>query len=252
MRIGPILLAAVAAAALIVDSGPGQVPAPVQAPPPPATPVKPVPQPPDVAALRVGRDGQPSQMFLNMHESFLRRGKSGPMGVLFIGDSITQIFAGSWGKEVWAKDFTPLQAANFGIGGDCTQHVLWRIEHGELDGISPKVVVLLIGTNNLGGHDPAGSVLKGVCAIVAAIQAKLPRSSLIVMGIFPRWDRYRGAVETVNQGLARLDDGGQTRFLDIGPKLPREDYAPDSVHINAKGYQVWSDAVRPLVVKMMK
>jgi lysophospholipase L1-like esterase len=213
-------------------------------------------EPPDVAAVRVGHDGQPHKGIMVMHEKNLARGKAGPIDVLFIGDSITFNFSGNLGKEVWAKYYKsgPLKVANFGVGGDGTQHVLWRIENGELDGIHPKVVVLMIGTNNIGVyHNAPEDILKGETKIVDEIHAKLPQSKLILLGIFPRATAYMGKVKAVNEELAKLDDGKMTRYLDIGPKfkLP-DDMTKDMVHINGAGYQVWAETMQPLLEEMMK
>jgi hypothetical protein len=133
-----------------------------------ATPKKPNPvQAPDVAAPKF-RDGEPDAGFLKTHEGYVTIAKAGGVDVLFLGDSITAGWRGA--KEVWDKAFGAYKTANFGIGGDRTQHVLWRITNGELDGIKPKVVVLMIGTNN-SGSDEADGIAKGVTAIVKAIHA---------------------------------------------------------------------------------
>ena len=224
----------------------------------PATPAKApaAPQDPCVAA------DKPGDAFMQKHESFLKRGKEGPIGLLFLGDSITQ----GWGKaeEVWSKYYDKYQPANFGIGGDRTQHVLWRIENGELDGISPKVVVLMIGTNNTGG-DTADAIAKADTKIIQAIRAKLPKTKVLVLGIFPRGDKKTGElsagampkIKEVNAALAKLDDGKTIRYLDladkfiVGGKIPA-DVMPDQLHPNAKGYQIWAEAMQPLLEDMMK
>ncbi|MGD0463879.1 MAG: GDSL-type esterase/lipase family protein [Tepidisphaeraceae bacterium] len=219
-------------------------------------------QPADVAAPKLGPDGQLDHHFKLKHEEFLQRRSQGKIGVLFLGDSITEGW-NWWGKTVWPKYYPQLDAANFGIGGDQTQHVLWRIENGELDGISPKVVVLLIGTNNIGY--PADEILKADEKIVQEIREKLPQTKLLIMGIFPRADKRAGSpplmqakIKKVNQGLATLDDGDKTRFLDIGEKfldadgnIPREIMA-DSLHPTTKGYQIWADAMNPLLNEMLR
>ena len=226
--------------------------APATAPAAPATTraAKPQSGPPDVAAVRVDHDGTPSKMFLNMHEVFLKRGKAGPIEVLFIGDSITYGFQNC--KELWAK-YKPLKAANFAVGGNCTQHTLWQIENGELDGIAPRVVVLLIGTNNISMHDSGETIVKGETKIIEEIHAKLPQTKVLVLGIFPRAPNYMKTIAVVNEGLAKLDDGKKTRFLDISPKfhIP-EDLTADYVHLNAKGYEVWAETMQPLLEEMMK
>jgi lysophospholipase L1-like esterase len=216
----------------------------------------------DQPAVKTGKDGKPDAGFLAKHESFLKRGKEGPIGVLFLGDSITAGWAGS--KPIWDKYYGMYQPANFGIGGDRTQHVLWRIANGELDGIDPKVVVLMIGTNNSGSS--AEDILKGDTAIVNQIHSKLPKAKLLLLGIFPRGmdpkdagtAKLREKLATVNVGLAKLDDGKQTRYLDIGPKflapdgVLAKDIMPDALHPNAKGYQIWAEAMQPLLDELMK
>jgi len=220
-------------------------------------------QPADVAAPKLSPNGRMDAHFQKMHESFLLRRTQSPIGVLFLGDSITEGWSGR-GKRVWDMYYSNLDAANFGIGGDKTQHVLWRIENGELDGISPKVVVLLIGTNNIGY--PAEDILKADELIVQRIHEKLPNSKLLILGIFPRGDNpkapsvaeMRAKIKTVNAGLATLDDGDKTCFLDIGSKFLNDDGSlprpimPDFLHPTAAGYQIWADAMVPLLDKMLK
>jgi len=210
---------------------------------------------------------KPDGRFMDKHQEFLARGKQGPIGILFLGDSITEGWNKS-GENVWKDYVEKYRAANFGIGGDRTQHVLWRIQNGELDGISPKVVILMIGTNNI--RYSAGEILKGDLKIVEMIHAKLPNSKLLVLGIFPRAfprsdDPAKGRVkadrekiQTVNQGLAKLEDGSKTRYLDIGGhfldtsgNIPKE-IMPDGLHPNEAGYQIWSTAMQPLLDEMMK
>src|SRR5438105_165893 len=117
-----------------------------------------------------------------LHKQFLQRIKDGPVDVVFFGDSITNGWRGA-GKDVWKERFEPLKAANFGIGGDRTQHVLWRMQHGELDGITPKLCMLMIGTNN--GKDSAEDVAAGITAIIKEIQKKSPTTKVLLLGIFP-------------------------------------------------------------------
>jgi lysophospholipase L1-like esterase len=220
---------------------------------------RPAPQPADVAAVKTGKGGVPQARFMQLHESFLKRGKAGKIGVLFLGDSITEGWS-TRGKDVWEKTYASLDPANFGIGGDQTQHVLWRIENGELDGISPKVLVLMIGTNNIGY--PVEDIVKGDLKIVDEIHQKLPGTKLLVLGIFPRGkdatDPRRAKIKAVNAELAKLDDGSKTRYLDFGDKFLApdgsitKDIMADYLHPSAKGYQIWADAMQPLLDEMMK
>jgi len=215
---------------------------------------------PDVPAIRRDKQGEPMAAFFEQHEKFLQRGQEGPIGVLFIGDSITA----GWimARDVWTKYYGNLQPANFGIGGDRTQNVLWRIENGELGGISPKVVVLLIGVNN--GRDPR--VTDGIRKVVAAIQAKLPETKVLLLGIFPYgasptdppWiAAARQHIARVNEELAGLDDGKRVRFLDIGSKFLddsghiRAEIMPDGLHPAVPGYQIWAEAMQPLLEEML-
>lgn len=193
------------------------------------------------------------------HEAFLKRAKEGNIDLLFVGDSITE----GWGNNaVWQKHYAPLNAANFGIGGDTTENVLWRLENGEVNGISPKVAVLLIGTNNFGleGHPP-DAVAKGVAAVVQSLRKKLPSTKVLLLAIFPRDEKpdtgIRKRIKAVNEQIVRLDDRKNVRFLDIGPQLCNPDGSlskevmPDFLHLSEKGYQIWADAMAPLLKEML-
>jgi lysophospholipase L1-like esterase len=193
------------------------------------------------------------------HENFLKRAKEGKLDLLFLGDSITE----GWGNNaVWQKTYAPLNAANFGIGGDTTENVLWRILNGEIDGISPKVAVLMIGTNNFGleGHQPP-DVAKGITTIVQTLRKKLPATKILLLGIFPRDEKpntdARKKIQKVNEQIAGLDDKKNVRFLDIGAKFTSPDGSlskeimPDFLHLSEKGYQIWADAIDPLLKQLM-
>jgi lysophospholipase L1-like esterase len=224
---------------------------------PHSTAVKPVPRDPG---------------WVKRHEGFVRMAKKGHIDVLFLGDSITDAWGGvghggAPGSEIFAKEFEPMRAANFGIGGDRTQHVLWRIEKGELVGIHPKVVMLMIGTNNSNGKDnTAEQIADGIKAIVREIHHRSPHTKILLLGIFPR---HTGKTEAVNQAqmdkirkvneiIARLDDGGKTvKYLDIGEKftdkdgtIPR-DVMPDQLHLSPKGYRIWADAVKEPIEELL-
>ena len=171
-----------------------------------------------------------SERFKTLHQSFLDRGKAGPIGVLFLGDSITEF----WSKapEVWKKYYGDYQPADFGISGDSTQGVLWRIANGELDGIHPKVLVFMLGTNNTVSHT-AAQIFEADKEIIHEIRSKLPDTKILLLAIFPRGlykerdvgldpdvARMRQAIITVvNKHLATLDDGKMIRFLDIGTRI---------------------------------
>lgn len=212
--------------------------------------------------------------WVKRHEGFVAEAQRGGIDVLFLGDSITDFWrlerAGkvTRGKRVWDREFAPLHAANFGISGDRTQHVLWRIEHGELDGIHPKVIVLMIGTNNTGlerdnktiRNTPAQTV-EGVKDVVHELRTRLPDSKILLLAIFPRGEHpdypQRAQIAYINQQIAPLADGKNIRYLDIGPKFLSadgtlsKDIFPDSLHPNEKGYEIWAAAIKPTLLQML-
>jgi lysophospholipase L1-like esterase len=182
---------------------------------------------------------------------------------LFLGDSITDAWRNKGnhgGAKIFEEEFAPLKAANFGIGGDRTQHVLWRLQNGELDGIQPKVVMLMIGTNNLGSNS-AEEIAEGNKAIIKEIHKRSPRTKVLLLGVFPRDPRpspRRDKIKQINEIIAKLDDGGKTvKYLDIGDKflekdgtLPR-DIMYDSLHLTTKGYRIWADAVKGPIKQLL-
>ena len=212
------------------------------------------------ASPKFDKDGKtPQPGFVKSHASFLDVAKKGGVDVLFLGDSITAGWRGA-GKDAWAKNFEPLKSANFGIGGDRTQHVLWRITNGELDGIKPKVAVLMIGTNN-SGADPAADIAEGVTEIVKTIRTKSPETKVLLLAVFPRGAKIPNTgndkLIEVNKTIAKLDDGKTVRFLDLGPKfldkegqLPKETM-PDFLHLSPKGYEIWAESMLPLLKEML-
>jgi len=200
------------------------------------------------------------------HQGFLAEAKKGKFDVVFIGDSITDGWRGR-GLQVWNQFYAPRHALNLGIGGDRTQHVLWRIQQGELKGLKSKVVVLMIGTNNTGQEkdgsprNSTAEAIEGVTAVVKQIRAKLPRSKLLLLAIFPRGAvdaPQRAQVKEINAALAKLDDGKKIKFLDIGKVFLAEDGSipktimPDLLHPSAEGYQRWADAMEPTLAAMLK
>jgi lysophospholipase L1-like esterase len=199
--------------------------------------------------------------WVKRHEGFVEIAKKGDVDLLFLGDSITDGWR-SRGKDVWDKTYGSLKAANFGIGGDQTQHVLWRLQNGELDGIKPKLAVLMIGTNNLRGNTDE-EIVDGIKAIIAELHKHTPETKLLLLGIFPRGmkadDPNRGRLKHINSIIAGLDDGGKTiKYLDIGDKFLEADgtlpktIMPDALHPNAKGYEIWADAIAMPVQELLK
>lgn len=197
-------------------------------------------------------------------ESFNEISRKGEATLVFLGDSITEGWGGP-GKAIWTSTWEPLKAANFGISGDRTEHVLWRLDHGNCDGLKPKLVVLMIGTNNTGhrkAEEPAADTAAGVKAIIDRLHSKLPDTKVLLLGIFPRGekpgDKLRAHNSAINDLLKPLADNQKVHFLDIGKaflapdgSLPR-DVMPDLLHLSPKGYQLWADAIRDKVTELMK
>jgi lysophospholipase L1-like esterase len=208
--------------------------------------------------------------WMNRHDTFVKRAAKGDAEVVFLGDSITHGWEGN-GKKVWAEVFAPMKAVNFGIGGDQTGHVLWRITEGkELEGITPKAAVIMIGTNNIGGHT-AEQIAGGVKAIVDTLRKQKPNIKILLLAVFPRAGKRidRGAkgataeelqpkVGKINAILAKMDDGKAVFYKDIGGKfLDKEGglskaIMPDYLHLSEKGYRIWADAIKADVEKLRK
>ncbi len=217
----------------------------------------------NTAIIPVPRDSG----WIKRHESFVNQARAGGIDLLFLGDSITDFWR-SRGSNVWHTYYGSRNAANFGISGDRTQHVLWRMDHGEVDGIKPKVVVLMIGTNNTGKErdgktirNTAPEAVEGVTAVVHELRAKLPESKILLLAIFPRGDKtnpMRDELKEINLQLAMLADGKTVTFLDLGPRFLEADgtlskeIMPDLLHPSAKGYQIWAESMEPTLAQMLK
>jgi lysophospholipase L1-like esterase len=172
--------------------------------------------------------------------------------LLFVGDSITA----GWDQKIWEENFKPLNAANFGIGGDHTGNLLWRLQHGAVGNIQPKLIVLLIGVNNIGGlQETPEQAAAGVTRVVQQLQLAWPDSKILLNAVFP-FDQApssenRSKVTKLNTIIARLGDNKTIFFKDYGPKLLQKDgdIAPeimaDFLHPTAKGYQIWAEAMMP-------
>jgi lysophospholipase L1-like esterase len=252
--------------ALWADDKPANPPAVASASTPATTP-KPLPlQPPDVPAVRYALGTrEPDKGFVDSHERFLAIARLGKAKLVFFGDSITANWS-SKAYEIWKKSFGQWEPANFGVSGDRTQHVLWRIENGELDGLKPKAVVVMIGTNNVGGYS-ADAIAGGVAKIVEAIRAKTPDAKVLLLAIFPRGEKAstleepnkaRDTVAQANAIIAKLADNQHVFFLDIGARFLQPDGSiskeimPDFVHPSSAGHQIWADAITPKLTELMK
>lgn len=223
----------------------------------------------NVATNPVPRDGG----WVKRHESFNEISKKGEATLVFLGDSITQGWEGK-GKAAWEKNYANRHAANFGIGGDRTEHVLWRLDNGNFDGLKPKLVVLMIGTNNTGhvGREQkelngavyqcsAEQTAEGVKAILGRLEKKVPDAKVLLLGIFPRGetpaDAMRQQNEKTNAILATFADGKRVQYLDIGKTFLQPDgnltreVMPDLLHLSEKGYDMWAAAIEPKIKELL-
>jgi lysophospholipase L1-like esterase len=200
------------------------------------------------------------------HEQLLAKAKQGRIDVYFVGDSITRRWGGTDYPEFlahWKKTFFGWNAANFGWGGDTTQNILWRLHHGELDGVNPKVVVILAGTNNV-GREPGdetkiADITRGIKAIIDLVREKAPAATIILTAIFPRNDNpaVLPTINRINENIARVADGKRIRFLNVNDRLAdregmlRPGVSPDKLHLTLAGYEIWADGLRPILTELL-
>lgn len=208
------------------------------------------------------------------HAQLIEKAKKGGIDLYFAGDSITR----RWGASDpqykdflanWKRNFYGWNAGNFGWGGDTVQNILWRLENGELDGVHPKVIVLMAGTNNLGNGVASDQVdakveevTQGIKAILELMHRKAPDATIILTGITPRNDRRAGmtlmpTIDRINARIAKFADGKRIRFLTINDKLADrggklfDGMTVDGLHLSVKGYQVWADALQPILTEVL-
>jgi lysophospholipase L1-like esterase len=210
------------------------------------------------------------------HEELLTKARSGRIDLYFVGDSITR----RWGTSDaayrdlhanWQTNFHGWNAGNFGWGADRVENILWRLENGELDGVNPKVIVLLAGTNNLRDEhaekpeadtETVDQVANGVRAILAVIREKAPQAKVVVIGITPRQTRagkpaHVATIRAINRRYAALADGTSVRFIDLADRLgdadgkPLEGMTVDGLHLSTKAYQIWADALKPVLTELL-
>ncbi|MEC9092092.1 MAG: platelet-activating factor acetylhydrolase IB subunit [Planctomycetota bacterium] len=189
--------------------------------------------------------------------------KQKKVDLLFIGDSITHGFEGS-GKETWEKYYAPRNAFNIGYSGDRTEHVIWRLQNGEVEGISPKLTVVMIGTNNTGHRkEKPEHTAAGIKKIIQELQTRLKKTKILLLAIFPRDAKPDGQYRVINDGVNEIikgfaNDQEGVYFLDISDQFLAEDGSlpksimPDLLHPNKKGYAIWADAIEPTVKKLME
>ena len=153
----------------------------------------------------------------------------------------------------WKQNFFGWNAADFGWGADRVENILWRLEHGELDGVNPKVIVLLAGTNNV-VNTPAPEISRGLEKVVGVMQAKAPGATIVVTGIFPRHDNpaWMPVIEEINRNLAKLADGKRVRYLNVNDRMVDGTLdARDKLHPTLQGYQAWADGLSPIFRELL-
>ncbi len=224
---------------------------------------RPAPVPADQPAARTDANSATA------HAQLLEKAKAGGIDLYFEGDSIARRWGGTDYPALlanWKQNFFGWNAADFAWGGDTTQNILWRLENGELDGVHPKVIVLLAGTNNLGRIPPGAEdakvedVTRGVAAILRVMREKAPEAAIVLTAIFPRNDNMAlvPVIDRINANLAKMADARRIRYLDINARLAGPDgrlfegmMNPDKLHPALPGYQVWADALKPLLIELL-
>lgn len=226
---------------------------------------RPAPVPADQPVSRTDQNS------LTAHAQLLEKAKKGGIDIYFEGDSITRRWGATDYPQLlanWNKNFFGWNAADFGWGADTIQNILWRLDNGELDGVNPKVIVLLAGTNNVGNRVPPGGddakvadITRGMQAILTRMQAKAPNAVIILTAIFPRNDNMAvvPTIDKINANLAGMADGKRIRFLNVNDKLADHDgklldgmmNAGDKLHPTLAGYQVWADALKPIFTELL-
>jgi len=240
-----------------------------------STPAPPVPTPaPGQALGTAAQDRQPADRpaprvdanSMLAHEQLLAKRTQGRIDVYFVGNSITRRWGATDYPEFlanWKANFFGWNAADFGWGADRIQNMLWRIENGELDGVNPKVIVVLAGTNNVGtrpGDDEkVADITRGLRALVDLCRRKAPNATIILTGIFPRNDNMAvmPEIDRINANLAQFADGKTIRYINVNDKLADRDgnlfdgMMVDKLHPTVKGYQVWADALKPILTELL-
>jgi lysophospholipase L1-like esterase len=197
---------------------------------------------------------------MTRHDNFLEIARTGNIGLLFVGDSITDWWARS-AETIWDEHFGDLNPANFGIAGDTTQGVLWRMQNGELDGFQARLIVHMLGTNNINRNENA-DIVAGNAAIIEEYRTRQPQAKVLVLGVFPRGEEagnpFRAAIAEINAGLEDLADNEEIFYMDLADAFLSADGTlspdifPDGLHPNEAGYQIWADAMTSRVRELME
>ena len=196
--------------------------------------------------------------WIQRHELMNRQAQKGHIDLIYVGDSIVEHY-NKQGKEVWAHYYAGRNALNLGISGDRTEHVLWRLDHGNIEGITPKLAIIMIGQNN-GGHNTAEEIAEGVTAVVQRLRAKLPGTKILLLAIFQRREKptpERAVLDKANEIVSKLADGKTVYYMDINHIYVQPDGSiPKSLmydfeHPTPLGHKVWAEAIEPKVAELM-
>ncbi len=211
--------------------------------------------------------------FMAKHRANVEVAKKGDIDLLFLGDSITDFWRNGGrggvtddaaplaGRPVFDKFYGDMKTANFGIAGDTTQGVLWRLQNGEGEGFKPKAIMLMIGTNNTSARNTPQEIAMGVAADVFELRKDFPDAKILLLGIFPRGPAnalVRAQIAEINKAISALNDNNHIIYLDIGSKFLAEDGSipkdvmSDGLHPTTKGYQIWAEAVHESLENLMK
>jgi lysophospholipase L1-like esterase len=198
----------------------------------------------------------------------VEKAKKGGIDIYFVGDSITR----RWGTkdpqyremlQNWTTNFFGWNAGNFGWGADTIQNILWRMENGELEGVNPRIIVVLAGINNVGnvpgGDEKVEDITRGLKAIVRVCQKKAPNAIIVLTALFPRNDNMAviPEINKINENMAEMADGKKVRYLNVNDRLADKDgrlfpgMSRDKLHPTVKGYQVWADGLKPLFTEIL-
>ena len=222
--------------------------------------VYPMPEhfPANSAAFPIPRELAWMKRVKNTNAAAAKRGSE--IKLIFDGDSITQGWRGS-GKNVWMERYDKYGAVNFGIGGDRTENTLWRLSQGQAKGLQPKLIALMIGTNNTLANSPE-HIAEAIKAIVDKYREYCPNAVILLQAIFPRSEKVddprRATIKSINEIIAKFADGEKIIYVDFGNQFMRadgtldKDIMPDFLHLSEKGYQIWADAIQPLIGRYLK
>jgi lysophospholipase L1-like esterase len=196
--------------------------------------------------------------WMERHESMNAKARQGKIDLIYIGDSIVQRYEGV-GKPVWDHYYAPRNALNLGISGDRTQHVIWRLDHGNIEGINPKLAIVMIGQNN-GGHNTASEIAEGVTEVVKIIRTKLPKTKILLLGIFQRREKptpERAVLAEANNIISKLANSSIS-YMDINSVYVQPDgtipasLMPDFEHPSELGFKRWAEAIEAKVAELME